>query len=292
VSERYLLGLVGAGIDASLSPPLHEREADCLGLRCLYQPIDLADLGLGAQAIGDVLAAARLAGFAGLNVTHPCKQTVLEHLDALSPEADALGAVNTVVLADGRAVGHNTDASGFAEGFARGLPDAELRRIVLLGAGGAGAAVGHAALALGADRLTVVDVDGGRAAAVARSLGREFAPDRVACERPEALPGVLARADGLIHATPTGMAAHPGTPLALELLHPELWVADIVYRPLETELLRHAREVGCRTLDGGRMAVFQAAASFALFTGIEPDRERMLCHFATLVEEPAVPSAR
>jgi shikimate dehydrogenase len=291
VSERVLLGLVGAGIGASLSPALHEHEADRLGLRCLYRTIDIERLGLGADAVGDVLAAARLVGFAGLNVTHPCKQTVLEHLDEVTPEAAALGAVNTVVLAGGRAVGHNTDATGFAAGFARGLPDAELRRVVLLGAGGAGAAVGNAALALGADRLTVVDRDGERAAALARSLGWRFAPDRVGSAAPDALPDLLADADGLIHATPTGMAAQPGLPLPADLLHPGLWVADIVYRPLETELLLRAREAGCRTLDGGRMVVLQAAASFALFTGVEPDRERMLRHFGRLVERPAAAGA-
>jgi len=292
--DRHLLGLVGAGIGASLSPALHEREADRLGLRCLYQTIDIAEIGLAPEAVGDVLAAARLAGFDGLNVTHPCKQTVLEHLDEIAPEAAALGAVNTVVFSGdgGRLVGHNTDASGFAEGFARGLPDADLDRVVLLGAGGAGAAVGHAALALGADRLTVVDVDDDRAATLARSLGAQFAPERVASGEPDDLPALLADADGLIHATPTGMAAHPGLPLAAGLLRPELWVADIVYRPLETELLRAARDAGCRTLDGGRMVVFQAAASFELFTGVEPDRERMLRHFGTLVERPAAAGAR
>ena len=90
----------------------------------------------------------------------------------------------------------------------------------------------------------------------------------------------LADADGLIHATPTGMAAHPGLPLPEELLRAELWVAEVVYRPLETELLKRARELGCRTLDGGGMAVMQAAGAFELFTGVTPDRERMLRHFA------------
>ena len=88
----------------------------------------------------------------------------------------------------------------------------------------------------------------------------------------------------MIHATPLGMAAHPGMPLAEECLRPELWVAEVVYRPLETELLRCARERGCRTLDGGGMAVLQAAGSFELFTGVEPDRERMLRHFESLAE--------
>jgi shikimate dehydrogenase len=84
------------------------------------------------------------------------------------------------------------------------------------------------------------------------------------------------------------MAHHPGLPLDPDLLRAELWVADIVYRPLETELLRRAREAGCRTLDGGGMVVFQAAEAFALFTGLEPDRERMLRHFARLVDAPAL----
>jgi shikimate dehydrogenase len=289
VTDRLLLGLVGAGIRASLSPALHEREAEQLGVHALYQTIDISERDLPPEAVGDIVAAARTMGFAGLNVTHPCKQIVLEHLDELSPDATALGAVNTVVFGpDGRTVGHNTDGTGFAASFARGLPDAELRRVVLLGAGGAGAAVGHAALSLGAERLTVVDVDADRAAGLARSLEAQFDEGRADHAGPDDLPGLLERASGLIHATPTGMAQHPGLPLDPDLLHPDLWVADIVYRPLETELLRRAGEAGCRTLDGGGMVVFQAAASFALFSGLEPDRERMLRHFARLVEAPAL----
>ena len=209
-----------------------------------------------------------------MNVTHPCKQAVVAHLDALSDDAAALEAVNTVVFEGGRATGHNTDTTGFAESFARGLPDAELERVVLLGAGGAGAAVAYAALRLGVRQLTIVDVDARRAEACVRRLDSD-----------RAAPGTLDSledADGLIHATPTGMDGHPGLPLDEELLHPGLWVAEVVYRPLETELLQRAREIGCRTLDGGGMAVFQAAESFELFTGLQPDRERMLRHFAEL----------
>ena len=88
--------------------------------------------------------------------------------------------------------------------------------------------------------------------------------------------------DGVVNATPTGMVGHGGTPVPKHLLRAELWVADVVYRPLETELLRAARAAGCRTLDGGGMVVLQAAGSFERFTGAKPDRERMLRHFATL----------
>lgn len=269
-SEEHTVGLIGAGIQASLSPALHEAEAAAQGLRYSYRLLDIDRLDAG---VGELVAEARHDGFSGLNVTHPCKQEVIAHLDELAPEAAALDAVNTVVFRDGRAIGHNTDASGFAESFRRGLTGAALRKVVVIGAGGAGAAVAHAARTLGAEDLVVVDVDADRAGALARRLGAR-AGDL----------GELADADGLIHATPTGMAAHPGLPLPEARLRPELWVAEVVYRPLETELLRRARELGCRTLDGGGMAVFQAAGAFELFTGVTPDRERMLREFEHVAE--------
>jgi shikimate dehydrogenase len=280
--DSYLVGLIGSGIGPSLSPALHEREGDRQGLRLLYRLIDIDPLGMPPEAVGDLVRAARDLGFDGLNITHPCKQLVIEHLDALAPQAEALGAVNTVVFEDGRAVGHNTDVTGFAASFARGLPDAPLERVVQLGAGGAGAAVAHAMLTLGAERVTVVDALPERAAALADSLNRAFGQGRAAAASPDRQARLLAHADGIVHATPTGMAAHPGLPLPAELLHPGLWVAEVVYRPLETELLRTARALGCATLDGGGMAAFQAADAFRLFTGREPDAARMLADLTEL----------
>jgi shikimate dehydrogenase len=282
----FLVGLVGTGIGPSLTPPLHEREADELGVRYLYRRLDLDVLHRPPTAIGEVLAAVRLAGYDGLNVTHPCKQLVIPHLDELSPDAAALGAVNTVVFRDGRAVGHNTDWSGFARAFDRGLPDANLDRVVLLGAGGAGAAVAHALLTLGTGRLTILDVDPARSRALAAALNERFPAGRAVGGDLGAVEAEVAAADGLVHATPTGMAEHPGLPLPAGLLRPGLWVADIVYRPLETALVRTARAAGCRVLDGGGMAVFQAVDAFRLFTGLEPDPARMQAHFATLVAVP------
>lgn len=271
----YLIGLVGSGIGPSASPALHEREADELGLRYLYRRLDLDVL---RRPVADVLAAARLTGFDGLNVTHPAKQAVLPHLDELSPEAAALGAVNTVVFDGGRAIGHNTDATGFARSLTRGLPDVRLDDVVQLGAGGAGAAVAHALLSLGTGRLTIHDIDGERSAKLVDALRQRFGTARAETGDLHA----VRRADGLVHATPTGMAAHPGSPIPAELLRPELWVADIVYRPLETALLADARARGCRVLHGGGMVVLQAAESFRLFTGVEPDPARMLRHFDAL----------
>ncbi|MFH8238361.1 shikimate dehydrogenase [Streptomyces sp. NPDC018321] len=281
--DSYLVGLIGSGIGPSLSPALHQREAGRQGLRYLYRLIDIDTLGVPPEAVGDLLRAARDLGFDGLNITHPCKQLVIEHLDALAPQAEALGAVNTVVFDDtGRATGHNTDVTGFAASFARGLPDAPLERVVQLGAGGAGAAVAHATLTLGAGQVTVVDALPDRAAALAAQLEGHFGEGRAAHATPDRLPALLTTADGIVHATPTGMAAHPGLPLPAALLHPGLWVAEVVYRPLETELLRTARALGCATLDGGGMAVFQAADAFRLFTGREPDAVRMLADIADL----------
>jgi shikimate dehydrogenase len=282
VKDSYLVGLIGAGIGPSLSPALHEREADRQGLRYVYRLIDIDTLGVGPEAVGDLVRAARDLGFDGLNITHPCKQLVIEHLDALAPQAEALGAVNTVVFDGGRAVGHNTDVTGFAASFARGLPDAPLERVVQLGAGGAGAAVAHAMLTLGAGHVTVVDALPERAASLAAGLNRHFGDGRAAAATPDRLAGLLGGADGIVHATPTGMVAHPGMPLPAALLHPGLWVAEVVYRPLETELLRTARAMGCAVLDGGGMAVFQAADAFRLFTGREPDSVRMLADIAEL----------
>jgi shikimate dehydrogenase len=278
--SSFLVGLIGSAIQASLTPAMHEREADEKGLRYLYRLIDIEKLGLGAEALPELLTGAERMGFAGVNVTHPCKQIVIPLLHELSDVARALGAVNTVVLSNGRRIGHNTDWWGFAESFRRGLPDVKRERVVQLGAGGAGAAVAHAALTLGVAQLMIVDTDQARAEHAAASLAERFGRGRAAA--PRDLAAAVSKADGVINATPVGMAKYPGLPMPAELLRHDLWVADIVYFPLETELLRRARMLGCRTLDGGGMAVFQAAEAFRLFTGAAPDAERMRRHFAAM----------
>jgi len=289
-SESCLIGLVGDGVMPSLSPYMHEREGDVQGVRYLYRPIDLHELDLPASAVGDLLQSAYRMGFNGLNITHPCKQLVLKHLDEIAPDAARLGAVNTVVIQDGRFIGHNTDFSGFAAALASGLPDAKLDRVVQLGAGGAGSAVAYALLTAGVQTLDLVDMDPARGTERAAELAGFF-PDRTITARTTAeLPQLMPAADGLVHCTPVGMAAHPGTPLDMALVEPRHWVADIVYRPIETELVRESRAKGCRVLDGGRMAVGQAADAFRIFTRLEPDAERMRAHFLELIaaEEVAV----
>ncbi|MFZ4406537.1 MAG: shikimate dehydrogenase [Paracraurococcus sp.] len=275
-----LLGLIGTSIQLSRTPAMHVREAAAQGVGCIYRLIDLTQLGLGAEALPELLTAAERMGFDGLNITHPCKQAVVPLLSELSPEAAALGAVNTVVLRGGKRIGHNTDCSGFAEGFRRQLPDVPLGCAVQLGAGGAGTAVAEAAMRLGIGTLTLFDMDRARAEGVASALCARHGAGRAVAGTD--LTAAMAAADGLIHATPTGTAAHPGLPLDPALLEGRHWVSEIVYFPMETELLRTARAKGCRTAHGGGMAVFQAVHAFGHFSGLVPDADRMLAHFARM----------
>ena len=279
-TSSILAGLIGAGIQASRTPAMHEHEGDAQGIRTLYRLIDLDKLGLDTQALPELLSAAQRLGFTGLNITFPCKQAIIPLLDELSPEARGIGAVNTVVFADGKRVGHNTDCLGFAEGFRRGLPGVARERVVQMGAGGAGAAVAHALLQEGVRQLTIFDVEPARAAELAASLNASFGAGRA--QAGSDLPSSMAEAQGLVNTTPVGMAKLPGLPLPAELLHADLWVAEIIYFPLETELLRAARALGCQTLDGGKMAVFQAVKAFELFSGRVADAERMMAHFASM----------
>ena len=276
-----LCGLIGAGIQGSLSPALQEGEARHHGLRLHYQLIDLDAAGAGVEALPGLIAAARIMRFTGLNITYPCKQSVIPLLDALSEEARAIGAVNTVVREGERLVGYNTDASGWSWGFRRALPRADLSRVVLLGAGGAGSACADAVLRLGAQRLVVFDREASRAESLAERLNGYLDGERASASAD--LRAALQGASGLIHATPTGTAQFPGMPLPEDLLRPAMWVSDIVYVPLETPLLKAARRVGCQTADGGHMNVGQALGAFKLFTGLDAEPARMDAHFRRLV---------
>jgi shikimate dehydrogenase len=285
VAESYLVGLIGEGITASLTPPMHEREADHHGVRYLYRPIDLSVINRTGDQVGQLLRQGRDLGYNAFNITHPCKQLVLEHLDDMSDDARRLGAVNTVVIRDGKFIGHNTDFSGFSRGMEQGLPDAELGAVVQLGTGGAGSAVAYALLKKGLQRLTLLDLDPRRAAERGDALAALFPEQEVAVAPMDRLPELLAAADGVLNATPVGMHSHPGLPLDPALLQPRHWVADVIYRPVETELIAAATARGCRVLDGGHMAVGQAVDAFRYITGLEPDPARMRAHFLELLAQ-------
>lgn len=275
--KSVVIGLLGRGIGASRSPIMHEREGARLGLNYAYRLIDFDRLELDDSALPDVIESAEELGFSGLNVTHPFKQSVIPFLRDLSPEAWAIGAVNTIVLRHRLRTGHNTDSWGFAESFREELKDCPLQQVVQLGAGGAGAAVAYALLEMGAARLDIYDKAGPRAVALAERMYARFGSQVQALG---SLDEALDQADGMVNTTPVGMAKYPGLPVDPCLLSPRHWVAEVVYFPAETELLRLARGRGCRTLSGLGMAIYQACRAFELFTGLQPDRASMAAHFA------------
>ncbi len=279
----HMLGLVGDSITASFTPPMQEMTGQSLGMSVVYRPIDLAVLDIGPEDLAAILTWARRLGFTGLNITAPCKQQVIPLLDGLSDRATALQAVNTVVFRDGEAIGHNTDWCGFINSLKRNLPDAKLGHVVLLGAGGAGSAVAYGMLDAGTELITIFEIDPGRQVALVKRMSDLFGTERVKAGTD--LAASLATADGLINATTQGMTGHePGSPVAKELLRPELWVADCVYLPLETRLLKDARAIGCATVHGGGMAAEQAVEAFRIFTGVEPDADFVYGAFERLLE--------
>jgi shikimate dehydrogenase len=282
--RRILTGLIGQSIQQSLSPALHETEGRALGLDYSYRLFDIDAEPKGSAALPDILDRMQAEGFAGCNVTFPVKQAVMPLLDRLSPEAEAMGAVNTVrFTAEGQREGHNTDWWGFGENLRRTIPDAAVDTVVLLGAGGAGAAAAYALCRMGTRELLVIDRDAARAEAlVARLSGGSTMLLPVPFEEAEAR---LADADGLVQATPIGMTKLPGMPLSPDALQPDTWLAEIIYVPIETELLRAARAKGCRTVDGGGMVVLQAARAMEIFTGMAVDPDRMQTHLLTLLQQ-------
>ncbi len=269
-----LVGLIGANIMKSLSPALHEDALAAAGRRGYYHLMDLDRLQ--GRTLEQLLQAVTNAGFAGVNITFPCKQAIMPLLDEISAEAQQIGAVNTVAISgDGRTIGYNTDRIGFQRSFEEVLGRAciEGRTAVLVGAGGAGRAVASALMALGASTVAVYDTDKVRASALVADLIMVFGAGR--CRLADDLAGTIAGAAGVVNATPVGMHGFPGNPVPAGVLTARHWVADIIYSPMETELIKAARRNGATVLTGGGMCVHQAAESFRLFAGHPPDVARM-----------------
>ncbi|MDN6135411.1 MAG: shikimate dehydrogenase [Brevibacterium sp.] len=271
MTRSLLLGLIGEGISASRTPRMHEDEGDAHGLTTIYRTIDVAEQRLASVPLDELLTSAVNLGFDGLNITHPFKQQVIDLLDDVDPVARRIGSVNTVVIDEaGRTTGHNTDVTGFARGFEAGLNGAARDQVVQIGAGGAGRAVAFALSELGVKDLVLTDISAERAQDLAAEIG-----DHARAVPMAELKPAITSADGIVNATPVGMAAFPGTPFDTSLLDSQTWVADVVYFPLETQLLAEAKGKGCRTLDGSGMAVNQAIDAFELFSEQKAEPARM-----------------
>ncbi|WP_209323946.1 shikimate dehydrogenase [Brevibacterium renqingii] len=277
MTPSLLLGLIGDGISASRTPRMHENEGAAHSIPTIYRTVDIAEPRLAGARLEELLNAAIRLGFDGLNITHPFKQQVIGFLDAVDPVAQRIGSVNTVVIdGQGHTTGHNTDVTGFAAGFRAGLRGAATEAVVQIGAGGAGRAVGFALAELGVAELVIADTDVDRARGLAADIGAVAAVGtRARAIGLDELEAAAASANGIVNATPVGMKAYPGTPVDTAVFGADTWVADVVYFPLETQLLAEARAKGCRTLDGSGMAVNQAIDAFELFSGQKADPARM-----------------
>ena len=261
--KRFLTGLIGAPIAHSASPAMHEQAADALGARCHYHLIEVA--GAGREQLRALLDGVRRLGFAGVNVTFPYKEAVVALLDELSPGAAAIGAVNTVVVRENRLVGYNTDTTGFVRAVTELVADLRSASVAVVGAGGVGKAIAFALAGLGVAEIRIFDIDRTRADKLARLLRSQTEPVVV-----NSVEGAVRGAAGVVNATPVGMLPGKDTPIPDALLHDGLWVADAVYFPLMTPLLRAAKAKGARIMTGRGLAIHQAAAAFELFTGLSP----------------------
>ncbi|MGJ9373721.1 shikimate dehydrogenase [Nesterenkonia sp. CF4.4] len=286
--RSILAGLIGHGVGPSLTPPMHELEGTRHGMRYIYRSIEFAGGEDSLDELGQLLAMAQRLGFNGLNITFPAKQNIIPLLDELGPSAVMIGAVNTVVFDDGAAIGHNTDVTGFKASIDDALAQTRCGHVVLVGSGGAGSAVAHALVMRGVESLQVVDVDAQKSAALAASVhaAHDFS---IGQATPAQLPELLTQADGVVNATPFGMAHHPGTPFDPDLLLPRHWVADVVYRPVDTALLLAAQRRGCLTISGLGMAMHQAADAFEIFTGETANRSSMLNDLNALITAESLP---
>jgi shikimate dehydrogenase len=282
--RRFLTGLLGAPIAQSAAPAMHERAAEALGLRCHYQLIEVA--GAGRDELKLLLEGIRRLGFAGINVTFPYKEAVLDLLDELSPGAARIGAVNTVVVHGDRLIGHNTDTTGFARAVNHLVATAP-GPVALIGAGGVGKAIAFALSGLGVADLQIFDCDRARTVLLAARLeGHTRA--LVAESVEDALRGAV----GVVNASPVGMLPSVATPVPEPLLRAGLWVADAVYSPLWTPLLTAAKTRGATVMTGRELAVYQAADAFELFTGVAPSAAEIGMAFdAVMAKRYAAPDA-
>ena len=266
------LGLIGTGIGRSRAPELHRLAGRICGIELGYELIDLASAP--ADAFDATLEACRAQGYRGVNVTHPYKERALAQVHVDSDSVRRLGAVNTVLFGDkDRPMrGFNTDYTGFMKAFAARFPGAPPGRVAIIGAGGVGRAIAFGLVALGARAIRLFDEDAQRCARLAESLRENAFVDVIVCERIEQ---ASAGADGLVNATPVGMHKYPGTPLPGELIGAQSWAFDAVYTPAETRFLRDARSAGLEVLGGYELFFHQGVDAFGLFTGVDPDEQKL-----------------
>ena len=273
--KDFKTGLLGRDLQGSLSPSLHNEGFRAAGVSGHYQPIDFTERGLADDELSDILEQLVKQGFAGVNVTHPFKTKILPLLDEISDDAARLGAVNTVVIRDGRTAGHNTDWMGFRAQLASLKKSAD--PVLVMGAGGAGRAVLYALQQAETGPVLLFDPDPAQATATLE----HFADPNMSLVSD--IKSAAGQAGLLINASPVGMHGKGGLPLAADLVRPNHRIAEVVYFPVETAFVKLAKERGCDLATGDIMCLHQAIAAFDLMTGLAADATAMTRHFDKLL---------
>lgn len=271
--ETKLVGLIGWPVEHSLSPAMHNSAFAALNLNWCYVPLPVLP-----EQLGEAVAGLRALGFVGANVTVPHKEAVMSYLDHVTPEAQAIGAVNTIVVSEGRSIGYNTDWQGFLTALSEGGFDPQDKRAVVLGAGGAARAVVYA-LAQAGVQITVLNRTPSRAQDLVQDFSPLF-PSLSLLSLPltlQTLAERTAEAHLLVNTTPVGMWPELDKSLwPKDLAFPgHLTVFDLVYNPRQTKLLRQAQAAGAQVIGGLGMLVHQGATAFELWTGEKAPVETM-----------------
>ena len=259
-----LAGVIGHPVVHSRSPRLHGHWLRSLGIRGHYVPMDVAPADLD-----QVVRALPKAGFVGVNITIPHKEKVLEIADLITDRATLIGAANTLIFRkDGRIHADNTDGYGFIENLRRNAPgwDPRAGAVAVLGAGGAARAVVASLLDAGVPEIILTNRTRARAEAIKQDFGT-----RIRVEDWVQAGNVIEDADTVVNTTSLGMAGQPELRVPLDGLRPGMVVTDLVYNPLQTRLLRVAAEMGCITVDGLGMLIYQAIPGFERWFGERPE---------------------
>ncbi|TFF86206.1 MAG: shikimate dehydrogenase [Promethearchaeota archaeon] len=270
-ASTKILGIIGYPISHTMSPIMHNLALDDLNLDYVYVKFEVVPKNLKNAILG-----MKALNIYGVNATIPYKESVMQYMDIIDPLAKKIGAVNTIKIQDGLFIAKNTDAEGARQALLDADIDLSGLDVVILGSGGAAKAVSYA-IVNSINRLTIINRTKQNAIKLANRLKRHSS-SRVAVKKTNKsnLKEEIKKADLLINATPIGMLQfHHSSIISRDMLHKDLVVFDLIYNPLETQLLKDAKLTGCKTLNGLDMLINQGALAFEWWTSITPNTNLM-----------------
>lgn len=271
-TETRMIGLLGYPLKHSYSPAMQNAAFQKMGLNKIYVPIEVTE-----ENLGDVIKGMSKMNFDGFNVTIPHKVNVIKYLDEIDELAKMIGAVNVVAIKEGRLKGYNTDGNGFLRSFKMGTGESvKKKNILIIGSGGASRAISMTMAVNGAEKIYICNRTFDKAVELAEDINKKTGSSLAAALKYDDIENVLQYIDIIINTTSVGM--HPDTdamPIDKRFLDKRFIVCDIVYNPLKTKLLEEAEKVGCKTLTGISMLVYQGAEALRIWTGQVPPVEIM-----------------